>query len=305
MKYLSLFSGIGGFEVGIRNSAPEWECIGYSEINKNSIEVYKSHFPNHINYGDIAKIQPDQIPDFDILTGGFPCQSYSIAGLRRGLDDPRGQLFFEILKIISHKKPKCIFLENVKGLASHDDGQTRWYIEQKIRECGYKVFSKVLNSADYGIPHNRERLYFVCFRNDLSVSEFNFPEAIPRYHSFKDFLEANPPDYVFLKAHQIRKIKGIGATNAFGGYLSDGLTYNCITASYSVDGGNSMKFFREGKVSALSAIECERLQAFPDNWTGILPLRHRYKTLGNAVTTNVIGKIAEEIDFTIRKNKVV
>ena len=299
MKYLSLFAGIGGFEVGIENASVNWDCIGYSEINKYSIDVYNSHFPSHINFGDICKINPQELPEFDILTGGFPCQSYSIAGLRKGLNDPRGQLFFEILNLIKQKNPKCIFLENVKGLANHDSGQTRWYIEQRLREHGYSVFSKVLNSADFGIPHNRERLYFVCFRKDLNINNFRFPEPIPRSNKFHDFLEITPPNYVYLNQKQIRKIKGIGTFNSFGGYLSDSPVYNCITASYSVDGGNSMKFFRKGRVSALSPVECERLQAFPDNWTHQLPLRQRYKTLGNAVTTTVIGLIAKAIDQTM------
>ncbi len=299
MRYLSLFAGIGGFEIGIKNAAINWDCVGYSEINKYSLEVYKTHFPNHTNYGDITKINPEKLPEFDVLIGGFPCQSYSIAGLRKGLNDPRGQLFYEILKLINHKKPKCILLENVKGLANHGGGQTRWYIEQRLRECGYKVWSKVLNSADYGVPHNRERLYFVCFRNDLNVTSFNFPKLTERTKTFKEFLEKNPPEYVYLNSKQIRNIKGIGTSNSFGGYLSDSSIYNCITASYSVDGGNSMKFFRNGKVSALSAMECERLQAFPDNWTQILPLSQRYKTLGNAVTTSVIGLIASAINNKI------
>lgn len=301
MKYLSLFSGIGGFEVGINKGAPDWDCLGYSEINKHSIQVYQRHFPNHKNFGNIKEINIQTLPKFEVLVGGFPCQSYSIAGLRKGLDDPRGQLFFDILKIIAAKKPKCIFLENVKGLVNHDKGQTRWYIEQKIRESGYKVFSKVLNSADYGIPHNRERIYFVCFREDLNINEFEFPKKVERTQSFHQLLEDSPPEYVYLKPNQVRKVKGLGTSNCFGGYLSSSSTYNCITASYSVDGGNSMKFFRNKKISALSPTECERLQAFPDNWTAGL-LSQRYKTLGNAVTTKVIEKIVEQISISLSKS---
>lgn len=296
MKYLSLFSGIGGFEVGIENVTSDWRCVGYSEINSDAINVYNKHFPDQTNFGDITKIEHEKLPDFDVLVGGFPCQSYSIAGLRKGLNDERGQLFFDIIKIVTAKKPKCLFLENVKGLANHDGGKTRWFLEQKIRECGYKVFSKVLNSADYGIPHKRERIYFVCFRDDLNITDFNFPEKVSRTHSFKDLLENSPPPSVFLNNTQIRRIKGIGTENAFGGYISSDSAYNCITASYAPDNGNSMKFFRDDKLSALSPVECERLQAFPDNWTDILPTaQRRYKTLGNSVTTAVISKIVLEI----------
>lgn len=296
MKYLSLFSGIGGFEVGIDNVASDWSCVGYSEIDADAISVYSKHYPQQINFDDITKIEHEKLPDFDVLIGGFPCQSYSIAGLRKGLNDERGQLFFDIIKIVNAKQPKCLLLENVKGLANHDGGKTRWFLEQKLRECGYKVFSKVLNSADYGIPQKRERIYFVCFRDDLNVTEFNFPEKAPRTHSFKDLLENSPPQSVFLNDIQIRRIKGIGTENAFGGYISDDSVYNCITATSAPDNGHSMKFFRNDKISILSPVECERLQAFPDNWTDILPTaKRRYKTLGNAVTTTVIGKIVLEI----------
>src|SRR5437016_3399720 len=121
LTYLSLFSGIGGFEVGISKAALDWKCIGYSEINQNAVEVYSRHFPDHRNFGDIKKIQPSQLPFFDVLVGGFPCQSYSIAGKRLGLEDPRGELFFDILRIVKERLLKIVFLENVKGLSNHND----------------------------------------------------------------------------------------------------------------------------------------------------------------------------------------
>src|SRR3990167_3810256 len=206
MKYLSLFSGIGGVELGktqtyekkkngvggngqedirlsrrqkakhgtgddssqaerqdgrsLNGSYPE--CIGYSEIDKYAVQVYQSHFPNHTNYGDITKIKAEEIPDFDFLCGGFPCQSFSIAGKRGGFSDTRGTLFFDICRIAEAKKPMLMLLENVKGLISHDGGKTLEIILASLQELGYYVNYEIRNSKDYGVPQNRERIFFLC-----------------------------------------------------------------------------------------------------------------------------------------------
>src|SRR3990167_2225993 len=124
MKYFSMFSGVGGFELGISRATNDtWTCVGYSEIDKYAIQTYEKHF-KHKNYGDATKIKPEELPDFDMLCGGFPCQSFSIAGKRRGFQDTRGTLFFDIARIIKHHKTRYIILENVKGLLSHDGGET-------------------------------------------------------------------------------------------------------------------------------------------------------------------------------------
>ena len=189
MKYLSLFSGIGGFELGITKAyenlsnpsreqqgggplnstnneckqlAPQQPtCIGFSEIDKYAISIYKKHFPNHKNYGDITKIEASSLPDFDLLVGGFPCQAFSIAGKRRGFKDTRGTLFFEIARIIKEKQPRLLLLENVKGLLSHDKGQTFFTIISTLDELGYDVEWQVLNSKNHGVPQNRERVFII------------------------------------------------------------------------------------------------------------------------------------------------
>ena len=157
MKYLSLFSGIGGFEKGVGDKA---ECIGYSEIDKYAIQVYNKHF-NHKNYGDITKIQPESLPDFELVVGGFPCQSFSIAGKRGGFNDTRGTLFFEIARIIKQKQPRLLLLENVKGLLSHDKGCTFTTIISTLDELGYDCQWQVLNSKNHGVPQNRERVFII------------------------------------------------------------------------------------------------------------------------------------------------
>ena len=158
MRYFSTFSGIGGFELGIGS---EHECVGYSEIDKYAIQIYKKHFPRHKNYGDITKINPAELPDFDLFVGGFPCQAFSIAGKRGGFNDTRGTLFFEIARIVREKQPRLLLLENVKGLLSHDQGRTFATIIGTLDEMGYDAQWQVLNSKDFGVPQNRERVFII------------------------------------------------------------------------------------------------------------------------------------------------
>jgi DNA (cytosine-5)-methyltransferase 1 len=191
IRYLSLFSGIGGFELGIqrafsnqqtteieqdrqgrdrslseagndvhnRSDAPL--CVGYSEIDKYAIKVYERQFNGHTNYGDATKINPAELPDFDLLVGGFPCQAFSIAGKRNGFNDTRGTLFFDIARILAEKRPRHLVLENVKGLLSHDSGKTFQTILGVLSDLGYRVEWQVLNSKDFGVPQNRERVFIV------------------------------------------------------------------------------------------------------------------------------------------------
>ena len=158
MKYFSMFSGIGGFELGMPE---DWECVGFSEINKYAIQIYLKHFPKHKNYGSATTIITKQLPDFDLLVGGFPCQAFSIAGKRKGFDDTRGTLFFEIARILADKRPRYFLLENVKGLLSHDNGKTFQTILKVLTDLGYLVEWQVLNSKNHGVPQNRERVFFI------------------------------------------------------------------------------------------------------------------------------------------------
>ena len=196
MKYLSLFSGIGGFELGIKQAYEnirnnkeqksgqsnissarykslsnigdgDWRgsnpsCIGFSEIDKYATQIYQKHFPNHPQLGDITKLNWEQLEDFDLLVGGFPCQAFSIAGKRKGFEDTRGTLFFDIAKGLKIKQPSFAVLENVKGLISHDKGKTLETILESLQELGYYVNIEVYNSKDFGVPQNRERIIFIC-----------------------------------------------------------------------------------------------------------------------------------------------
>jgi DNA (cytosine-5)-methyltransferase 1 len=215
VKYLSLFSGIGGFELGIKQAyerisneveqrgcgqekgeleaalpMPIGEsdkrqyptCIGYSEIDRYASSIYQYHFPEHKNYGDITKLDPTTLPDFDLLVGGFPCQTFSIAGKRKGFDDTRGTLFFEIARVLRAKQPRLLLLENVKGLLSHDHGQTFATIIATLDELGYDLQWQVINSKNHGVPQNRERVFIVGNRKGTRQPRV-FPIELPYDYS--------------------------------------------------------------------------------------------------------------------------
>jgi len=171
LKVFSMFTGIGGFEEGLKNSNIEHELIGYSEIDKYAIKIFEKHYKGVKNYGNATNIQGDEIKDFDILVGGFPCQSFSLAGNRKGFHDTRGTLFFDIARILSIKKPKYLVLENVKGLLSHDKGETFSRILTVLSELGYQVEYRVLNSKHYGVPQNRERIFITGYLGKSSGSK--------------------------------------------------------------------------------------------------------------------------------------
>ena len=159
MKYFSMFSGIGGFEYGMEQSKHNFECVGFCEVDKYAISIYTRHFPTHKNYGDATRIHTEDLPDFEFLVGGFPCQAFSIAGKRKGFNEARGTLFFEIARILRDKKPRYFLLENVKGLLSHEGGETIETIFRVCDELGYDVSWQIYNSKDYGVPQNRERIF--------------------------------------------------------------------------------------------------------------------------------------------------
>lgn len=161
MKYFDAFAGVGGFSLGIKAAIPTAECIGFSEIDKFAISVYKKHFTKEVNYGDITKIKAGELPDFDCLVGGFPCQAFSIAGKRGGFEDTRGTLFFDLARILQAKKPRLFVFENVKGLLNHQAGRTFKIIITTITELGYDCQWQVLNSKNHGVPQNRERVFII------------------------------------------------------------------------------------------------------------------------------------------------
>lgn len=334
VKYFSLFSGIGGFEYGIekvfiesyksqyqtkntkwgygmdiRQNGFKTSCIGYSEINKYATTIYRYHYPEQRNYGDAIRIVWEEIPDFDLLLSGFPCQSFSIAGKRKGFNDTRGSLFFEICRALQIKRPRLFLLENVKGLLSHDEGRTFLVILQSLDELGYDCQWQVLNSKNYGVPQNRERVFIVGHIRGTSRPEVFLVKGkhtkidITKGKIFwDDYNKRTTEECPALTAPEHNTIRLIDGGQAYRVYDKKGISPALPTPS----GGHHIpKIDEEMKIRRLTPIECERLQGFPDNWTkyGIdehnnkieISDTQRYKCLGNAVTTNVITAMMERL----------
>jgi len=303
MKYFSMFSGIGGFEYGIQcafnkqsakieqdrqrgdRAADQVEhnvlstsrtaplCIGYSEIDKYAIQIYNKQFKGHKNYGDCTEIKWQDVPDFDLLVGGFPCQSFSIAGKRGGFDDTRGTLFFEIARCLREKQPRLFLIENVKGLLSHDKGNTFLTILTTLDELGYDIQWQVLNSKNFGVPQNRERVFIIGHLRGTSR-----PEVFPiGGTNTKD----NETDTIGVPLRNLNRNGKTWDKNHF------------FTAQTSTGCKNGI--IKDSKIRRLTPTECERLQGFPDGWTEGISDTQRYKCLGNAVTTNVIETIIKKV----------
>ncbi len=248
-------------------------CVGHSEIDPYACQVLRNHYPSVKNYGDITKIKAEELPDFDLLVGGFPCQSFSIAGKRRGFADTRGTLFFDLARILRAKQPRLFLFENVKGLLSHDDGRTFKTIIATITELGYDCQWQVLNSKNHGVPQNRERIFIVGH-----LRSERRPQVFPITESSRAHLEEITTGV--SDAQRIYHPRGIGKTlKGLGGGLG------AKTGLYAT---------REG-IRRLTPIECERLQGFPDGHTEGFSDTQRYKMLGNAVTVNVIRDIISKI----------
>lgn len=300
MRYFSTFSGIGGFELGFPS---DWECVGYSEIDKYASEVYQKHFPNHKPYGDITAIEGKELPDFDLLCGGFPCQAFSVAGKRGGFEDTRGTMFFHLARIAKQKQPRLLLFENVKGLLSHDKGRSFENILRTLDELGYNAQWQVLNSKNYGVPQNRERVFIVghlrgtCRPEVFSLREESKEDTRrvgedvaycldSNYHKGTNTLEKSRRQIVAQRGRYNKS----GSTQQRIEPRKDSLS-NTIT---SVQKDNLV--LEDIQIRRLTPIECERLQGFPDNWTEGISNTQRYKCLGNAVTVNVTRYISSSLE---------
>ena len=309
MKYFSMFSGIGGFEEGIHRVCPEWKCIGMSQYDPTSKIQYpdiilKKHFPEVVNYGDATKIDADKLPDFDMLVGGFPCQAFSIAGRRKGFEDIRGTLFFDIARIIKTKRPKVVWLENVKGLLNHDKGNTFAKILETFWELGYDVEWQLLNSKNFGVPQNRERVFIVGYlRTGSRRKIFSERSTSEEFNERKTKIEVaaslQHPGHSGgnYKGMNMIKVGTLRTHNDGKGFreLKEGISPT-IPARAREDGSGQPCIDDGYRIRRLTPTECERLQGFTDGWTEGLSDTQRYKTLGNAVTVNVIEYVAKLIE---------
>jgi DNA (cytosine-5)-methyltransferase 1 len=270
MKYFSLFSGIGGLDWGLKKKG--FDCIGFSEIKESSIEVFKRENPGVNNFGDITKLDFESLPDFDVLTGGFPCQSFSLNGLRGGFDDRRGKMIFYIYDLLKTKKPQFAVLENVEGILTHDNGKTYKNVFRLLAHAGYFVRCILLNACHYGSAQNRRRVLFLCSKNDFEKKN---PEIIDDSKRFRDIRDFNEDHFVFVKKEITGREYGL---ELIGGYDRVG---TLLTSR-----GN--RFVREGdRLRYLTELEAERLQGFPDEYTRGLSSANRWFALGNAVNCNM------------------
>ena len=304
-SFIDLFSGIGGFRLAFESLGGK--CIFSSDIDKWANETYNLNFGEY-PYGDITKIPTDEIPTHDILCAGFPCQPFSIGGYRKGFCDTRGTLFFEIERIIKAKQPKAFLLENVKGLINHDKGKTFKVIKDSLKNLGYSIFYKVLNSKDYNIPQNRERLYIVGFKKN--INHFNFPTPQYSKSNINEILEKNVQGHnisetaskhlkkhykIFAEKKKINDNYPIFATEIRPSRCSirnDGYV-PCLTAKMGTGGNNVPVLVNENR--KLTVRECLRLQGFPESYKIKDNYSQSYKQIGNSVTVPVIRLIGQEI----------
>lgn len=305
---IDLFAGTGGIRLGFQETGMV-ETIWSSEIDKFAVKSYRANFGD-TPHGDITKVNENTIPDHDILFGGFPCQAFSLAGLKRGFDDTRGTLFFDVARIIRAKRPKAFMLENVKNLVNHDHGNTFKVIISTLEELGYQVFYKVLKACDFGVPQNRERIYIVGFdRERFGNVEFQFPLPYDLKTRVGNILEAEvDPKYTLSDrlwaGHQERLVKHKAKGNGFGYsmFTADSPYTNTISARYYKDGSEILISQGEGKnPRKLTPREAARLQGYPDEYKIVVSDTQAYKQFGNAVSVPVINAIAHQIIYTLQQ----
>jgi DNA (cytosine-5)-methyltransferase 1 len=317
-KFIDLFAGIGGFRLAMQNIGGK--CVFTSEWDENAKKTYRANF-GEVPFGDITKdCTKNHIPEnFDILCGGFPCQAFSIAGKRGGFEDTRGTLFFDVAEIIKNRKPKAIFLENVKGLRNHNGGKTLATILNVLRnDLEYYVPEpQIINAKDFGVPQNRERIYIVGFRKDLGINSFTYPEALEEKVSFSKIKEKKvvPTKYYlstqYLQTLVNHKERHKNKGNGFGyAIIADDEISNAIVVGGMGRERNLVidkrirdftptthikgEVNREG-IRKMTPREWARLQGFPDNY--IIPVADAsaYKQFGNSVAVPAIQATAKQI----------
>ena len=314
-KFIDLFAGIGGFHYALSSCGAT--CVFASEWDKPASQTYSENF-GITPFGDITKINEEQIPDHDILCGGFPCQAFSISGKQRGFEDTRGTLFFDIARIVKYKKPKILILENVKNLITHNNGKTFKTISEVLKSLGYTLFFKNLNTSNFGLPQHRERIYITAFRNDLDIKYkvFKFPE-MKQNSCLNNVLEKNPPDAKIITRNDIQINKkfittpitfngeyfpnkpcqiGIVNKGGQGERIYHPIGHAITLSAYG--GGVGAKtglYLIDEKVRKLSVRECARLQGFPESFIITKNKNQAYKQFGNSISIDVLQYILLEI----------
>lgn len=308
-KFIDLFAGIGGIRIPFQELGGE--CVFTSEWDSYAVKTYTINFGGEV-FGDITQIKSKDIPDFDVLLGGFPCQPFSQAGLHKGFSDTRGTLFFEVERIIKDKRPKAFLLENVKQLVGHDHGNTFKVIIQHLEALNYSVDFKVLAAKDFGLPQIRERIYIVGFDKEYYQFDddfhYEFPTPPCTETRVGDILQKNVNSKYTIsdrlwEGHKNRKENNKSKGKGFGYSLfdEDSAYTSTISARYYKDGSEAL-IAQEGKnPRKLTPRECARLQGFPEDY--IIPVSdcRAYKQFGNSVAIPVIRAIAQKMEETVIK----
>ena len=315
-RFIDLFAGIGGFRIAMQDC--RGECVYSSEWDENAQKTYYHNF-GEVPFGDITQEYNKRlIPDgFDVLCAGFPCQAFSIAGYRKGFEDTRGTLFFDVAEIIRRKRPKAVYLENVKNLYTHDGGKTFQVIKNTLEELGYVVYHQVMNAMEYAnVPQNRERIFIVCF-DPLTVpnhTEFTFPQKEPLTRTIHDCIDYGITEKKLFYGDSMGHIDEIRA-----GVISKDTIYQwrrqyvrenksnvcpTLTANMGTGGHNVPLILTDKGIRKLSPKECLNFQGYPHGYTfpSNIADSAKYKQAGNSVVVPLIRKVCKNIISTISKN---
>ena len=288
LKFFDLFAGVGGFRLGMERAGHE--CVGACEWDKYARQTYNKNFGHYPEYNDAKDLHPQSLPQFDVLCAGFPCQAFSLAGKRMGFEDTRGTVFFEIARIAKEKRPRYLFLENVKGLLYHDKGRTFRTILSTFDELGYDAEWQILNSK-YFVPQSRERIFIIGhLRGKHTRQVFPLGEVSKLCSTKEEPTSARTLTGGAHSGGHHSQMTLIMLSNTKGNIKQrlqkrdTTWTLDCTGSYFAVK--DDAKFRR------FTPVECERLQGFPDNWTEGVSVTQRYKQMGNAVTVPVVEYIA-------------
>ena len=295
-RFIDLFAGIGGIRLGFESVGGH--CVFSSEFDKDACTTYEANFGEHPS-GDITKIEAKDIPDFDILLGGFPCQAFSIIGKKEGFaNETCGTLFFDIERILTEKRPPAFMLENVRNLTAHDNGNTFRTIKKHLEALGYHVYAKVLNALDYGVPQKRERIFIVGFLDDV---KFDFPAPVPveERKTLVDILETNVDRKYYVRDEiRLSRLERLKDKDYPRPYISHENMAGSITPhpySSALRAGASANYILVNDERRPTEREMLRIQGFPDTYKIVLPYGKVKKQCGNSVAVPVIKAIAAEM----------
>lgn len=320
LKFFDFCSGIGGGRIGMEEVG--FECVGHSEIDLNTAKTYEKFFNDSRNYGDLTKIDLKELPEFDIMIAGFPCQTFSIAGKREGFEDNRGLIIYSLIKIMKTKNVKYFLLENVKGLLNHDKGKTLRIIKNELEKAGYNLYTKVLNSINFGVPQMRERIYLVGFRKDLDNYTFEFPIEENIIYNLENYIDTENVSELDKNNETFNKYLKNKYNKEKNYKIEDILTWENSIIDYRQSdlrryngyfptlrtGRHGLLYIKNKKMLRLNGYEALLLQGFPKEIAEIVKKDKFFinntvlSQAGNAMTVNVIKKIAEKMNEAI-KNK--